>query len=100
MALCLRGPCGWPDLSCASTRARLARAGRSLDQSYPALEMFSISYADWIRIPANLGTASPPRPATKPNCLVAEHRWDPVGLAIVDYAYRFERRKSALQGGR
>ncbi|MBP0447320.1 hypothetical protein J8J14_21350 [Roseomonas sp. SSH11] len=34
------------------------------------------------------------------NCLVAEHCWDPVGLAIVDYAYRFERLKGAVQGGR
>ncbi|TDH58376.1 SDR family NAD(P)-dependent oxidoreductase [Dankookia rubra] len=24
-----------------------------------------------------------------PNCLVAEHCWDPLGLAIVDHAYRF-----------
>jgi hypothetical protein len=26
-----------------------------------------------------------------PLCLVAEHCWDPVGLAIVEYAHRFER---------
>ena len=28
-------------------------------------------------------------------CLVAEHCWDPVGLAIVEYAYRFERLAAA-----
>ena len=33
-------------------------------------------------------------------CLVAEHCWDPMGLAIVDYAYRFERLKGAVPGGR
>lgn len=25
------------------------------------------------------------------SCLVAKHCWDPMGLAITDYAYRFER---------
>jgi len=24
-------------------------------------------------------------------CKVAEHRWHPIGLAIVEYAYRFQR---------
>jgi hypothetical protein len=33
-------------------------------------------------------------------CLVAEHCWDPVGLAIVDYACRFERLKGAVPGSR
>ena len=32
-------------------------------------------------------------------CLVAEHCWDPVGLAIVEYAYRFERLRASAQGG-
>src|SRR4029079_9224253 len=31
-------------------------------------------------------------------CLVAEHCWDPVGLAIVDYAYRFERLGAPASG--
>jgi hypothetical protein len=32
--------------------------------------------------------------------LVAEHCWDPVGRAIVDYAYRFERlRAPKAEGG-
>ena len=32
------------------------------------------------------------------SCLVAEHCWDPVGLAIVEYAYRFERLTAAAPG--
>ena len=31
------------------------------------------------------------------NCLVAEHCWDPVGLAFADYAYRFQRLRVAPQ---
>ncbi len=31
-------------------------------------------------------------------CLVAEHCWDPVGLAIVEYACRFERLAAAAPG--
>ena len=31
------------------------------------------------------------------SCLVAEHCWDPVGLAIADYAYRFQRLRVAPQ---
>ena len=33
------------------------------------------------------------------SCLVAEHCWDPVGLAIVEYAYRFERLRAAVASG-
>ena len=37
---------------------------------------------------------------TAASCLVAEHCWDLVGLAIVEYAYRFERlRRPAQEGG-
>ena len=32
-------------------------------------------------------------------CLVAEHCWDPVGLAVVEYAYRFERSMRPRPGG-
>jgi hypothetical protein len=35
-----------------------------------------------------------------PTCLVAEHCWDPVRLAIVDYAYRFERLPRSKPGRR
>lgn len=28
--------------------------------------------------------------SAQPSCQVAEHCWDPVGLAIADYAYRFQ----------
>jgi NAD(P)-dependent dehydrogenase (short-subunit alcohol dehydrogenase family) len=31
-------------------------------------------------------------------CLVAEHCWDPVGLAIADHAYRFERLGARASG--
>jgi hypothetical protein len=31
-------------------------------------------------------------------CLVAEHCWDPVGLAIVEYSYRFERLAASAPG--
>jgi hypothetical protein len=31
--------------------------------------------------------------------LVAEHCWNPVGQAIVDYADRFERLRASRQGG-
>ena len=34
------------------------------------------------------------------NCLVVEHCWDSVGLAIVDYAYRFERLAARASGRR
>ena len=34
------------------------------------------------------------------SCLVAEHCWDPVKLAIIDYAYRFERLQNAVSGRR
>jgi hypothetical protein len=45
-------------------------------------------------------TGSSLSPDQSPNanrlcCLVAEHCWDPVGLAIVEYGYRFERLKGA-----
>ena len=33
-------------------------------------------------------------------CLVAEHCWDPVGLAIVECANRFERLKVIVRGRR
>jgi putative transposase len=33
-------------------------------------------------------------------CLVAEHCWDPVGLAILDYQRRFERLPRAVRGRR
>ena len=36
---------------------------------------------------------------TVPSCQVAEHCWDPVRLAIVEYAYRFERLRASAQGG-
>jgi hypothetical protein len=32
------------------------------------------------------------------SCLVAEHCWDPVGQAIVDYAYYFERLQFSVRG--
>jgi hypothetical protein len=31
-------------------------------------------------------------------CLVAEHCWDPVGLAIVEYGYLFERLRADASG--
>jgi hypothetical protein len=31
-------------------------------------------------------------------CLVAEHCWDPVGQAIIDYSYYFERLTALLSG--
>lgn len=34
----------------------------------------------------------------QPNCQVAEHCWDPVGRAIVEYAFRFERLIQARNG--
>jgi hypothetical protein len=34
-----------------------------------------------------------------PSCRVAEHCWDPVGLAIVEYGYRFERLIGAAARG-
>jgi hypothetical protein len=43
---------------------------------------------------------SPRKTRTFSNCQVAEHCWNPVRLAIVDYAGRFERLKGAVQGGR
>lgn len=33
-------------------------------------------------------------------CLVVEHCWDPVGLAILDYRHRFERLPRARRGRR
>jgi hypothetical protein len=32
------------------------------------------------------------------NCLVAEHCWDPVGLAIVECGYLFERLRADASG--
>ena len=40
-----------------------------------------------------------PLPPPSRGCLAAEHCWDPVGLAIVEYAYRFERLRASAQGG-
>jgi hypothetical protein len=31
-------------------------------------------------------------------CLVAGHCWDPVGLAMIEYAHRFERLPGAVAG--
>ena len=45
------------------------------------------------------GYSRPGWPAKRSNCQVAEHCWDPVGLAIVEYAYRFERLRASAQGG-
>ena len=33
------------------------------------------------------------------NCQVAEHCWDPVGLAIAEYAYRFQRLHAVSRQG-
>jgi len=34
----------------------------------------------------------------QPTCLVAEHCWDPVGQAIVDYSYCFEGLPASVWG--
>ena len=65
----------------ASSRQRWMR------RSSPASSGSSF-FSGWRSTP---GTVPATNQLDKLSCLVAEHCWDPVGLAIADYAYWFQR---------
>jgi hypothetical protein len=90
------------------------RRSRAVDGGWlhATLDLMDLKAADVlgfgrIRRPLEEGSKAPDEanvialrlfPRAAHSCRVAEDCWDPVGLAIVEYAYRFERLRRGRHG--
>jgi hypothetical protein len=101
---------GAAPLPCGPDRTHAATARADLGCNVRMLPADAVRHhRPAVRAPRCIGPTSAPQAAvaappdrempTWCRCLVAEHCWDPVGRAIVDYAYRFERLRAPRPRG-
>ena len=84
---------GWP----AGTKSCTEGGSNQISSTRQGRKLFVISSAN--QIPTEMSSNFTRYRDTLLNCQVAEHCWDPVGLAIAEYAYRFQRLPAVSRQG-